>query len=203
MKRWAWPNLEEEASLSAREIFGRDYALGAIWVADDEETILAGTWNKALLALEKGADGSWAGRAHPVASGGLYAASEITKARAVLFTGVEGDHGVYLYDLDKGRLFELEDLDQTPYWSVSLPGGENACVLGDGAVLNYRIRRIESGTLTYELRAFPGTDLGVALAACLLPGNERMAAVTEMGQLRFIDPMALSSGDPIFVDRLE
>ncbi|MBI3932267.1 MAG: protein kinase [Acidobacteria bacterium] len=181
VKRWAWPQIEEQESVDARALLGRRYSLGAIWADPSGDRVLAGTFNHALLALRRRLDGKWNGRALPVASEGTYRAAALPAVEAVLFTGTE-PHGVYVYDTRADRLHVLGSLGQVVYFAVTRPGGKEALVFGDGVVLRYAFEREATGRLSYGVSARLRTDMGIILSAALAPGDT-VAAGTDDGAL--------------------
>jgi hypothetical protein len=206
VKRWKWPELEEEESIVTRDLFGKRYSIQALWAAPGGEQILAGSWNNALLALRRsGKQGGrggeagqakWAGRVLGVASLALYQVAELRAVRAVLFVGIM-PCGVYAYDLDDGSLSELEDLGADLYAVTALGDERSASVLGNGALLRYELERTADGRLAYAITAGFDTDLAAVTAAAVVPQRGVLAAGTQKGELYLLDPR-LPAGSPIF-----
>jgi WD40 repeat protein len=200
VKRWAWPQLEEQESLETKVLLGRGFTLAALWASPAGDRVLAGTWNSALLDFTRGVDGRWAGRVIPVPSQCLYSAAALSAVGAVLFGGFGGQRpGVYLYDVRAGRLETLEDLGVPLYnaYVTAPPGGREACVAGVGSALHYTFERGPAGELRYSARAGLDTDLGPSVSAAWLAGPDLLATGDPSGRVH-LTGLSTLRGEPRF-----
>jgi serine/threonine-protein kinase len=198
LKRWAWPQLEQLESVDASTVLAPrasrgsvKYSLQALWVDAEGTRVLAGTWGHALLVFDRRRGRGWQGRAIPVVSDGLYRAAGLPALDAVVLAGLQPP-AVYLYDLAADRLHRLRSFDHEVYAAVAGPDGREAYVLGNGAILRYSFSRGEGGAIDYEVSAETQTALGRVLAATLVSGRRRLAAVTAAGDLAFVGLDALA-----------
>lgn len=202
IKKWTWPLLEEQESISTGDLIGESVALQALWVDSDEKTIVAGTWESMLLVIRRGEDGSWSARKFPVASPGLYTVAPVPEISSVLLVSGGTPSGVYLYELRKDELHELQSIDCLLSAAVRHRGRSEVSVFGEGTVLTYRFTEDEAGRITYTLQPGVNTDLGYSLAAVCLASSGHMAVGDGEGVLHIV-PSAQLRGRPTCVETLE
>ena len=206
VKRWAWPQLEEQEGLpTGKSAAGENYALATVWAAADGRTVLAGTWNDALVVFRKTAKGSWDREVLPVPCQCLYSSAELPGVDAVALGGLGGGKpGVFLYDLKRRSLLALPALGVHTYnayvASTGAPG--EFCAAGAGLVLHYKIERGADGTLSAAVRAVYDADISAGVAAAFLPSRDLLATGDERGTIHLI-PAAALRGEPLLRQALK
>ncbi len=202
IKKWTWPMLEEQESISTSDLIGDSVALQALWVDSDEKTIVAGTWESMLLVIRRREDGSWSARKFAVASPGLYTVAPLPEISSVLLVSGGVPAGVYLYELHEDELHELQSVDCLLSAAVRHRGRSEVSVFGEGTVLTYRFTENEAGRITYTLQPGVNTDLGYSLAAVCLASSGDMAVGDGQGALHIV-PSAQLRGRPTCAETLE
>lgn len=182
LKRWSWPDLELRETVDTEEIFGRRYSLHALWMAEDGNRALLGTWNRAVLILERSEDGAWAGHAAPFGAFGGYLVAELTRAEAVVISGVLHPYSLGVLDLATGRFQEVEPSGRPYHGLVPNPDGTSVLAFGHDEVVELRFRRGSDGGLVGAVAAAHLPGLGMASAATRL-SDGRLAVTNDRGEL--------------------
>jgi serine/threonine protein kinase/WD40 repeat protein len=189
VKRWSFPQVEEQESLDVSRLLGKRVELQALWAAPGGDLVVAGTWSHALAVLSRPRGGAWKAAALPVVSQTLYRVAEVPGLNALLLTGINPPH-VYLYDLGEGRIHLMKSFSHDVFSAVSGSAPGEAFVLGDGALIRYRFERRPDQRIVYGLQARVRTDLGSILSAFEIPGRGLIAAGNEKGELLLVSPGA-------------
>ena len=195
LKRWSWPELELEESVDTAELLGSRYALHAVWVAPDGRRAVLGTWNRAVLWLERDDHGTWQGRVLPFAADGGYAIVELPAARVLLLAGILHPYAVAALDLDTGALLRLPGAGHAVRALVATADGRGVLGFADSEVLRFDLVRAADGALQCTVAATAWPELGIASAATALPDG-RVAVATDDGTVLVIDPAAFD-GPPL------
>ncbi len=185
LKRWSWPSLEELETVTTAEVLGQEYSLAALWVAPDGGRVVLGTWNRAILVLERTADGSWSGVAHPFDPFGGYVIAHLEPVSAVVIAGILHPFALAVYDLENGGLSRLRGANRAVRSVVAVGDGSRLLGFADNEILDYRFRRAQDGRLHYRMAAAHHPDLGITGAAAILD-DARVAAANEAGDLHII-----------------
>jgi serine/threonine protein kinase/outer membrane protein assembly factor BamB len=187
LKRWAWPDLEELETIDTEDLFGRKYALHAIWMAADRSRALLGTWNRAAVVLSRNENDDWSGTTHSFPAFGGYVVAEIPAVRAVVLAGVLHPYALGALDLDSGAFHLLDPIGRPYHGLVATTDGTGVLAFGHSEIVELRFQRGSDGTLTSEILAAAAPDLGMASAAARLPDG-RIAATNDRGELHIFDP---------------
>ncbi|MCD4748246.1 MAG: protein kinase [Thermoanaerobaculales bacterium] len=185
LKKWSWPNLEEQETVRTQDVTGTAMSLGALWVSPNGRRIFLGTWNRAALLYEHQTDGSWAGKSFPFDSFGGYSIADLGPLEAVVLAGIQHPYGIAVYDLSLDRFLRLRGANRLVSCLVSVDAGRRMLAFGDHKILDYRFRREEDGALHYRLAVTNHRDLGISAAAALVPGR-RVAVANDRGALHVI-----------------
>jgi WD40 repeat protein len=178
LKSWRWPQLAEVG-----EIVTGAGNHAALWVNADETLILAGTWKRMLVVLEK-AGGAWkAAQVFRLPCQSVYSMAFLPGGDAVIMTGTEPG-AVFIYDLKARSFHRLPDLGLQACWATSISPTE-AVVAGTGGLLRYSIERkgAQAG-VSAALAVNP--RVGTIGTACLLKGGV-LAMGTATGEVLFTD----------------
>jgi len=185
IKKWSWPELEEEETIDTGRVFGRSYPLHALWVSPDEKTLLTGTWARRVNLLRKDDSGDWEGQVFPFDSEAGYAIADLNAVDSLILLGANHPFELALYDFVQEKFFPLAGRNQVYSSILSLDQGRRALIFGDYRILDFRFRRLEDGRLSCRYFITRHRDLGLAAVAALLPEN-RVAVVNTEGVLHII-----------------
>ncbi len=186
LKSWRWPQLAE-----VEEIATGAGNHAALWVNGDETLVLAGTWKKMLVVLER-TGGVWkAAQVFRLPSQGLYAIAPLPEAGAAILVGIEPG-AVFAYDLRARRLHPLPDLGLGATWATAA-APDTVIVSGAGGLVRYSIRR-EGDTLRAAASLAVNPRVGTIGAACLL-GPQTLAMGTASGEVLLADLAAIPFKD--------
>jgi predicted Ser/Thr protein kinase len=192
VKRWGFPQVEEQESVDVSRLLGRKVELQALWASPAGDRVVAGTWDHALAVLSRPRGGPWKAESLAVASQGLYRVVEVPGLDALVITGVLPAR-VYLYDLLGNGLHVVKNFSNDVYAAATGTVAGEAYVLGDGVVMRYRFTRQPDRRIAYSLVARARADLGGLLSAAEIPGRGVIAAGNERGELFFLDPKGLDA----------
>lgn len=190
LKRWRWPELELLESVDTAEVLGRSYALHALWIDGGGDRVVLGTWNRAVLWLERDGAGGWRGRATPFAPFGGYVVAEASGADVLVLAGILHPYGLAAVDLVSGEVHRLRGSGRPVRALVALPDGARILAFADSEVLVLRLERDGDGALLCELSAAAWPEIGVASAAVALSGD-RVAVANAAGEVLVVPTEAL------------
>lgn len=191
LKRWTWPELELEESIDTAAVLGTRYALHAVWVAPDGQRAVVGTWNRAVLWLERTPAGDWQGRALPFAAYGGYAIVALPAVEVLVLAGILHPYAVAAIDLRTGALLRLPGAGHAVRALVPTTSGRGALGFADAEVLTFELARTADGGLECTLAAVSWPEMEIASAALALPDG-RIAVATDAGEVLVIDPADLA-----------
>ncbi len=186
VKRWSWPDLDELETIDVGSLLGRPISLHACWIGRSGHRLLAGTWNRILVRLERTADGLWKAHAMAFSSQAGYQLAGLDAVDAVAVLGVGHPAILALEDLQHDTLLPLRWTGGPVYCLAVLDGGQRLLAFSRGEVLDYRIRRASDGTLHYRLAVVRHAGADQPAAAALLPDG-RVALATTGGTLEILD----------------
>ena len=196
VKRWSWPSLELAASLATAELLGDSHSLQALWVGDDGERVVAGSWRSKLVVFAR-KNRKWHAHTHAVASRGLYRVAELGDGELLAFAGVE-PAGLYLYSPARDRLATLLLPDGADtFWVMTHPRGDTIDVLGAGIIIRYTIAR-SGDKVSFSGRALVDTELGIIFCAAYIDDGRRIVAGNGSGELLIVDADSLDQA-PVVV----
>ncbi len=196
LKRWSWPDLALQETLSTRRIFGRRYACHALWISPDGDRVVAGTWDHALLLLDR-RNGTWHGETLPIASPVIYAIASLPSQALLVMVGIDFPSGIYIYDLEQNRMYQIPHLGTSLYTVVRGPAPDEALLFGAGVAMRLRIQRAKAGGLDYTLRTSFSSDLGDAEAAVSLPHRTDIAIGNAAGRVLLVDPGQIGGAEAL------
>ncbi len=196
IKAWNWPQLEESETISSAKLLGKSIPLAAIWASSGGDRALVGSWSGKLLDLAKEKNGGWRARVWETPSNCLYSAAETSGVDAVIFGGLGGRPGVFVYDLKEGRLSEIETLgvELGNAYAASTGKEGEVCVAGAGLLLLYHFERSAEGHLRYSVRCAADSSLRAVGSAVAIPGMDTLAAGA-VGKI-YLVPLAYIRGAP-------
>ncbi|MEO7433688.1 MAG: hypothetical protein ABIR62_17110, partial [Dokdonella sp.] len=191
LKSWHWPTLEEEQTIDLRALTGsKALRLHAFWIDPSQNRALVGTWNSRLIALDLRGN-QWVAKSLPIASSGGYHLIGVPDVNVVVVQGTQPSR-LYVYDLDKQRLFDLPDLGNT-YYTLTTDGSPDGVLLGGlGVIARYRLERIADVGLEVTIEAHTQSGLGTLTAADFDPAHNRLWAADANGHLLAIDTAGMS-----------
>lgn len=173
VKRWRWPELEVEETLDLRRLSDDPrLALHALWLDADQREALVGSWNHALLHLRRAKDSDWQAQRIGIDSKSGYRMLELAGLDAVLLLGTQPTR-VYAWDRRAGRLLALPDFGLTLYALAAGSGQARALLAGEGALVEFELRRDASGAPQARWRVHLQSALGVIGAADADPAAKR------------------------------
>ncbi len=185
LKKWSLPDLKNLYTLKLE-----GYNFSFFMKHREGRKALLGTWNNAILYLER-RNGKWEVRKKiPVESDSIYSIIPVKKADLALCVGLYPFH-LYVYDFRTEELREIDNLDQVIYWGIPLSQQEVALV-GEGGIFKYSFQRAGS-QVSYSWYSALNTELGeggtmggLVSGKLLVVGNSRgEVLVLEKGKVNF------------------
>lgn len=178
LKSWRWPQLAE-----VEEIVTGAGNHAALWVNDDETLILAGTWKRMLVVLEK-AGGAWkAAQVFRLPCQSVYSMAFLPGSDTVIMTGAEPG-AAFVYDLKARSLHRLPDLGLQACWATGV-SQTAAIVAGAGGLLQYTVGR-EGATACAAVALAVNPRVGTIGVASLLKAGA-LAMGTAAGEVLLAD----------------
>lgn len=158
LKRWHWPTLEAEDSIDVRALSGRTWSLHAFNVDASATHALVGTWNNAVLALEREPAKPWQMQVFPVDSSGGYHVLDLPKVGLQVVQGI-GPTRMFVYDTQARALYDLPDFG-ADFSGLSPDGsGNGALAVGTGVVARYVLMRDPNGSPRWAASLAMRSDL--------------------------------------------
>ena len=186
LKSWRWPQLAE-----LEEITTGAGNHAALWVSDDESLILAGTWKRMLVVLEK-SGGPWkAAQVFRLPCQSAYSMAPLPGVDAVLMIGTE-PATMFLYDLRGRRLHRLPDLGLQTCWTLPI-APDTGIAAGSGGLLRCTVRR-QGQAVRVSVALAVNPRVGTIGTACLLQGG-RLALGTAAGEVLLTELAAIPFRD--------
>jgi len=159
-----------------------DYSFHSFWVNQEENFIIAGTWNKRFVFIRK-IKGQWqVEKEIPVNSQGIYSNVYLPDINIIIFIGAYPS-SMFIYDLKYNNFIKVKYIDLNLIWIQKISSTE-AIASADNSLIYFNFER-KGGKIICKVKISINSNLKIPLTSEYLPKESLFLNGNDYGEIIF------------------